>query len=72
MMLEMQHEFKTLCSYTVINSLTLGPVRSGCNNRLAQIWGVIYIILLMRTTNGGSINRRELLTEIDSTTVDFA
>ena len=34
---------------------TLGPVKSGSNNQLALLFKVIYIILQIGTTKGGSI-----------------
>ena len=45
---------------TLLNRATLGLVKSGSNNRPALLSEVIYIILQIGTTKGGSINRREL------------
>ena len=48
---------------------TLGPVKTGSNNRLSLLPEVIYIILQIRTTKGGGSIKRcgllagELLTE---------
>ena len=47
---------------TPLNKATLGPAKSGSNNRLALFSEIIHIILLIRTTKGGSFKRSELIT----------